>query len=274
MTAPKEIAEFLQQQLQQRALDEVPAVEAANWLDSAGLLDDSHSRPGLPLRELLRAGAIAGAEQRPATSHGRWFVVRRGGGSTTATPMATTDVRHLGATTPHKGDAGMRGFTREALAGRGFAGFARFKELDLGRVPVGEGVYVILREKEERPRFLDRSPAGWFKGLDPTVAVAELEASWPDGAHCVYIGKASSGTTGKRGLRKRIRELRRFGDGEPIGHQGGRRIWQLSDADDYLIAWLLTPNDDPERVEGELIRAFVDEYGVRPIGNRTSGRRP
>jgi len=57
-------------------MDEVAAVEAARWLDSAGVLSDSDSRPGLPLRNLLRAGAIAGADQRPPTKHGRWFIVR------------------------------------------------------------------------------------------------------------------------------------------------------------------------------------------------------
>jgi hypothetical protein len=57
-------------------MDEVAAVEAARWLDSAGVLRDSDLRPGLPLRNLLRAGAVAGGDQRPPTKHGRWFVVR------------------------------------------------------------------------------------------------------------------------------------------------------------------------------------------------------
>jgi hypothetical protein len=33
---------------------EARAVEAAHWLDAAGLLADSPSRPGLPLRNMLR----------------------------------------------------------------------------------------------------------------------------------------------------------------------------------------------------------------------------
>jgi hypothetical protein len=70
------IDDFLQSELRRRGMDEVAAVEAARWLDSAGLLRDSDSRPGLPLRNLLRAGAIAGGDQRPPTKHGRWFVVR------------------------------------------------------------------------------------------------------------------------------------------------------------------------------------------------------
>jgi hypothetical protein len=67
---------YLQDQLRARGLGEVRAVEAARWLDDAGVLSDSQSRHGLPLRKLLRAGVITGAEQRPDRPHGRWFIVR------------------------------------------------------------------------------------------------------------------------------------------------------------------------------------------------------
>jgi len=145
-------------------------------------------------------------------------------------------------------------------------GFVPFNHIDLGLVPSQPGVYVVLRESDTRPVFLESSPAGWFKDQDPTVPVPELEASWPQGAHCVYIGKADQ-------LRRRIKQFRQYGDGRPVGHQGGRRIWQLADADEFVIAWLPTPRTDPEQVEGALIRAFLEQYGKRPIGNRTSGRR-
>jgi hypothetical protein len=46
-------------------VEEVRAIDAARWLDAAGMLADSDHRPGLPLRELLRAGLIEGAHQRP-----------------------------------------------------------------------------------------------------------------------------------------------------------------------------------------------------------------
>jgi hypothetical protein len=65
---------FLQSELKRRRLSEVPAVEAARWLATIGLLADSESRPGLPLRRLLRGGEVIGAEQRPARPNGRWFI--------------------------------------------------------------------------------------------------------------------------------------------------------------------------------------------------------
>lgn len=67
------IGDFLQSEMSRRSLDTVAAVEAAGWLDRAGLLKDSPHRPGLPLRDLLRAGQILGQRQEP---NGRWYIDR------------------------------------------------------------------------------------------------------------------------------------------------------------------------------------------------------
>jgi hypothetical protein len=69
------ISAVLQRELRRRRR-EVTAVEAATWLDQAHILEDSPSRPGLPLRRLLRAGRIEGAEQHPSRPYGRWFITR------------------------------------------------------------------------------------------------------------------------------------------------------------------------------------------------------
>ena len=50
---------------------EIAAVDAARRLDEMGLLKDSRQRPGLPLRRLLRDGAIEHAYQKDGR---RWFI--------------------------------------------------------------------------------------------------------------------------------------------------------------------------------------------------------
>jgi hypothetical protein len=67
------INEHVQQQLRSRGLQTATPVQAATWLDEAGLLTDSKHRPGKPLRDLLRAGRIVG--QRQESNH-RWFIDR------------------------------------------------------------------------------------------------------------------------------------------------------------------------------------------------------
>jgi hypothetical protein len=76
----------------------------------------------------------------------------------------------------------------------------------------------------------------------------------------VYIGKAAN-------LRRRLREFMRFGAGAPIGHWGGRLIWQLHRSSDLLIAWRETPGEVPKEVESELISDVRAAYGKPPFAN-------
>lgn len=90
-----QIGKFLQEELRRRSLDEVPAVEAARWLDRKGLLPDDRDRPGKPLRQLMRDGEVHGAEQRPPKPHGLWFVVRqvRASGAESGVVAKSADAR-------------------------------------------------------------------------------------------------------------------------------------------------------------------------------------
>jgi hypothetical protein len=72
----------------------------------------------------------------------------------------------------------------------GFTGWVTFAELPNANVPSDPGVCVALRPRDESPAFLDVSPAGHFKGKDPTVPVALV--GFAVAAFCEYnAGKLS-----------------------------------------------------------------------------------
>jgi len=154
----------------------------------------------------------------------------------------------------------------EALQHGEFRGFVRFADLDLAGVPTAPGVYVVVRSSDDAPRFTADSPAGRFKGKDPAVAVDVLAKQWVEGPQVLYIGKATLGSAGRRGLQKRIDEYRRHGAGEPVGHWGGRYIWQLEDRDDLLVAWNPV-QEDAAAVESRMLRDFKARYGALPFAN-------
>lgn len=109
-------------------------------------------------------------------------------------------------------------------------------------------------------KYSNRSPAGWFKGKDPSVRSEVLVANWVDGAEVVYIGKADQ-------LKRRLSQFADFGAGKAVGHWGGRLIWQLPDVTALRVAWLETPGRVPVRVEAELIALFRQTYGKSPFAN-------
>lgn len=179
-------------------------------------------------------------------SDSRWYPPQPGPTVPSATPSAT-------------GHGVGQPFSSEGLLARGFAGFTVLRNLDTRRAPAQGGVYTVLRRSTEPPSFLTVSLGGRFKGKDPTVSSRELSEDWVTGTPVVYIGKATS-------LRARLRQYRDFGNGKPVGHWGGRYIWQLADAAELLVAWKPTA-EEPRTVEAEMIAAFVQQFGKRPFAN-------
>lgn len=108
--------------------------------------------------------------------------------------------------------------------------------------------------------FAEKSCGGWFKGKDPTIPLESLVANWVDDTEVVYIGKADQ-------LRRRLTQFADFGAGKPVGHWGGRLIWQLPAVDRLLVAWKETPGRLPAEVEAEFIDLFRKSHGKPPFAN-------
>jgi len=149
----------------------------------------------------------------------------------------------------------------------GFEGFSPISELilsNLAGVPRLPGVYVVLRECSDTPKFLDVGTGGHFKGKNPNVSISELTDNWASDAATIYIGKAG-GQKSASNLAKRIGSYLKFGTGQPVGHWGGRLTWQLADALDLVICW--KTDEFAERLEAELIDDFYQLYGKLPFAN-------
>lgn len=152
----------------------------------------------------------------------------------------------------------------ENIRNGGFGGFRAISELqthlEVCGVPKEPGVYFVVRPGRTRPDFLSESTGGHFKRKDPTVEVGTLMQNWVEDAIVLYIGKTST-------LKTRLKALCDFGQGKPVGHWGGRYIWQLRDSCELLVCWKVTPDAAPEFVESGLLREFVALYGKRPFAN-------
>lgn len=149
----------------------------------------------------------------------------------------------------------------------GFNGWLTFAELASATVPRGAGVYVIVRPTDLTPEFRADAP---YRG-DAPFPVADVEARWVHGERLVYIGMA---TLGKRrdGLHRRLRQFRKYGAGGAPRHSGGRRIFQLADHADLLVAWRVTDDAEARHTERAMIAAFQAHHGVRPFANDAGGR--
>ena len=161
-----------------------------------------------------------------------------------------------------------RSFLRSDLDDAGFTGWRTWAELRASAfegIPRPDGTYLVYRPSAAPPTFVAIGTGGHFKGRDPNVPLATLQAEWVPGAHTVYLGKGDK-------LRTRVKLYARFGAGEPVAHWGGRYIWQLADADELLVAWRpLGAGAATARAEEiTLLARFAELHdGRRPFANLT-----
>ncbi|MGB8648922.1 MAG: hypothetical protein WCF84_27040 [Anaerolineae bacterium] len=156
----------------------------------------------------------------------------------------------------------------EDLKANGFIGFRSMRELfaDSSAIPKVQGVYLVLCLDKSEPEFLVHGTGGYFKGKDPNVSIDELRSNWVKDRLVLYIGKAG-GQSGKATLYSRLRQYLSFGQGKPVGHWGGRLIWQLKGSADLILCWKPLPLEEPREVEVKLMSEFVRNYGQRPFAN-------
>lgn len=152
-------------------------------------------------------------------------------------------------------------FTMAALETAGFRGWLPFGQIrSAPDLPSTGGVYIVAYIGADPIVYPDQSVGGWFKGRDPAVEKSVLKANWVPGAEIVYVGKADQ-------LRRRLIQFADFGVGKPIGHWGGRLIWQLPNPSALRVAWLETPGRDPLVAEQEMIARFRRVHGKPPFAN-------
>lgn len=158
-------------------------------------------------------------------------------------------------------------FLRHDLEVARFIGWRTWDELRAGAlddVPCAAGSYIVYRPSAAAPGFVEVGTGGRFKGRDPNVPITTLAAAWVPETQIVYIGKGDD-------LRQRLRTYARFGAREPVGHWGGRYIWQLADAAELLVAWReLDDAGTARNDERGLLERFAElHHGQRPFANLT-----
>ena len=216
------INSFLQERLTNEGLPEVKAVDAAQWLDTAGLLNDSRTRRGKPLRDLLRAGLIEGAYQE---SGRLWWIRRIQRDSVIATQAASPTPTQFDSSDSEQ-EFGAIVTVNDARAA-GFTGFLTVGECIRNGLPrdpaLNEcGVYLVYDSSGSEPVFIPPEEARETGNVIRPWPVSRLEGKWVDAAEILYIGLA--GARSSRALRKRLQDLCRHASGHTTDrgpHRGG-----------------------------------------------------
>jgi hypothetical protein len=168
----------------------------------------------------------------------------------------------------------MKNWTVSDIKEFGFKGFVKVSDLlnNYNQIPDERGVYLILKPETGNIEFLKIGCGGFFKQRNPNVAVDILKNKWIENSDVLYIGQAGGIRNGKWSdstLRKRLKDYIKFGEGKPVGHSGGRYIWQINRSKDLIVCWKALPNksQDPIEVESDLIKNFKTRYNSWPFAN-------
>lgn len=161
------------------------------------------------------------------------------------------------------------------IKANGFLGFKKMSEVfkDKSAISKIKGVYLILYLDNTTPEFLEVGcgPALYKKKTNPNVSIEELKSNWVNDTIVINIGKAGGlnqkGVEGKETLKSRLTTYFSFGLGNDVRHYGGRLIWQLKNSKDLVVCWKPTPEQEPRKIENNLVNEFKSIYGQRPFAN-------
>jgi hypothetical protein len=70
----------------------------------------------------------------------------------------------------------------------------------------------------------------------------------------------------------RLQEFADFGRGKPVGHWGGRLLWQLADSQSLVVAWKVLEAAEVDSAEAEYQAEFISIYGRLPFANLVQAR--
>lgn len=249
-------------------------VEANEILAKAGLLKDSDLRPGLPLRNILRTGQIPHAYQSGGKGSS-WLIPHSKGkkkiplfqnGGKEVIPISAKKPGVQQGSKPSFIDIDFNNI--ESLKKHGFTGFQSIESLYLNSasIPKRMGIYMVIYLPEKEPSFLQNGTGGNFKKKDPNLLIKELQENWVRKTKVIYIGKAGGMESGAT-LNSRLEQYLDFGHGKPVGHWGGRLIWQIENPGRLLLCWKPLTSSEPRDEELKLIQHFISMYGKRPYAN-------
>jgi len=131
------------------------------------------------------------------------------------------------------------------------------------KIPDAKGIYIVFKPENMHIKFLPFTTAlKEYKDKNMLYDVDILNSKYEKSDKLIlYIGKA--GGTNK--LRKRIRQLIRYGYNEVENHRGGRAIWQIEDNRNLFVGYIMCK--DPENTEKKLILDYYTKNSVLPVAN-------
>jgi hypothetical protein len=142
------------------------------------------------------------------------------------------------------------------------------------RIPAKPGIYFVFHDYQwPEDSFLEEGTGGWYKGKNPNVSIEELWLNWVENVEILYIGRAGGtskkGRTYKTTLKRRVKDLLRFGNYKPVSHWGGRILWQHEGSANFRVCWYETSTDEnPVELEETLIEKFKKAHNNRrPFAN-------